>query len=406
MGRDRRECAAAVTEQDIRKLIHDNSKRHDPIIYTDGSVKRGIQSGWGFVCYSENRVIHEESGAAATTTSSMKMEIEAITKALEWIKLTRPTTTHAVFLTDSQSALKKIECGFMRMEWMTAVIRPTAISSITWIFCPGHAGVKGNERADKLAGKATVNGTLRLDKQEVLKALSEHLRNAEDTAAEDQQAIKRMIELGVRKGEGRGRQLVGKDRRVHNQVLTGTVSLDTLRCVLQRGAEHNINTKNINNKNNNNNNNNNNYDKDDDENNNNDNNNNDDDTNINKVNKADWARVSAQGKKPEDVQKSGLVVKLFNYRASTATGAGVDKFSADIEAMIGRKPGHYWHICWKFVAPIFIMGDDLQHDQTNSIVEPSAIVLRPEQGRGNVLVMGSIVLGLAVTRYDAGLCSS
>ncbi|RUS78680.1 hypothetical protein EGW08_013568 [Elysia chlorotica] len=52
MGRDRRECAAAVTEQDIRQLIHDNSKRHDPIIYTDGSVKRGIQSGWGFVCYT------------------------------------------------------------------------------------------------------------------------------------------------------------------------------------------------------------------------------------------------------------------------------------------------------------------------------------------------------------------
>ncbi|RUS69373.1 hypothetical protein EGW08_022863, partial [Elysia chlorotica] len=177
-----------------------------------------------------------ESGAAATTTSSMKMEIEAITKALEWIKLTRPTTTHAVFLTDSQSALKKIECGFMRMEWMTA-IRPTAISSITWIFCPGHAGVKGNERADKLAGNATVNGTLRLDKQEVLKALSEHLRNAEDTAAEDQQAIKRMIELGVRKGEGRGRQLVGKDRRVHNQVLTGTVSLDTLHSKTHEPSE-------------------------------------------------------------------------------------------------------------------------------------------------------------------------
>ncbi|GFO44260.1 transporter [Plakobranchus ocellatus] len=34
---------------------------------------------------------------------------------------------------------------------------------------------------------------------------------------------------------------------------------------------------------------------------------------------------------------------------------GVDKFSADIEAMIGAKPGRYWHICWKFVAPIFIM---------------------------------------------------
>ena len=33
-----------------------------------------------------------------------------------------------------------------------------------WVHCPGHAGVKGNDksRSDRLAGKATITGGLRL----------------------------------------------------------------------------------------------------------------------------------------------------------------------------------------------------------------------------------------------------
>ncbi|XP_043478177.1 sodium-dependent dopamine transporter-like [Leptopilina heterotoma] len=34
---------------------------------------------------------------------------------------------------------------------------------------------------------------------------------------------------------------------------------------------------------------------------------------------------------------------------------GVDKFCADIKDMIGFTPGLYWRVCWKFVAPIFII---------------------------------------------------
>lgn len=34
---------------------------------------------------------------------------------------------------------------------------------------------------------------------------------------------------------------------------------------------------------------------------------------------------------------------------------GVDKFSDDIESMLGFRPGIYWRLCWKFVAPIFLM---------------------------------------------------
>ncbi|XP_015595636.1 sodium-dependent dopamine transporter isoform X1 [Cephus cinctus] len=34
---------------------------------------------------------------------------------------------------------------------------------------------------------------------------------------------------------------------------------------------------------------------------------------------------------------------------------GADRFCADIKDMIGFSPGVYWRVCWKFVAPIFIM---------------------------------------------------
>ncbi|TRY56511.1 hypothetical protein DNTS_015659 [Danionella cerebrum] len=34
---------------------------------------------------------------------------------------------------------------------------------------------------------------------------------------------------------------------------------------------------------------------------------------------------------------------------------GVDKFSEDIERMMGFKPGIYWRLCWKFVSPTFLL---------------------------------------------------
>ncbi|XP_066595479.1 sodium-dependent dopamine transporter isoform X2 [Prorops nasuta] len=34
---------------------------------------------------------------------------------------------------------------------------------------------------------------------------------------------------------------------------------------------------------------------------------------------------------------------------------GTDRFCADIKDMIGFSPGIYWRICWKFVAPMFLM---------------------------------------------------
>jgi SNF family Na+-dependent transporter len=33
---------------------------------------------------------------------------------------------------------------------------------------------------------------------------------------------------------------------------------------------------------------------------------------------------------------------------------GVDNFSADIEQMLGQKPGIFWRICWRYVSPTFL----------------------------------------------------
>lgn len=37
------------------------------------------------------------------------------------------------------------------------------------------------------------------------------------------------------------------------------------------------------------------------------------------------------------------------------TVSGVDRFSDDIEEMIGQRPGWYWRLCWKFVSPCFLL---------------------------------------------------
>uniref|UniRef100_A0A8C6WNY7 Transporter n=1 Tax=Neogobius melanostomus TaxID=47308 RepID=A0A8C6WNY7_9GOBI len=40
---------------------------------------------------------------------------------------------------------------------------------------------------------------------------------------------------------------------------------------------------------------------------------------------------------------------------------GVDRFSDDIEQMMGFRPGLYWRLCWKYVSPIFLLVRTLQY---------------------------------------------
>ena len=55
------------------------------------------------------------------------------------------------------------------------------VESITWIYCPGHAGVRGNERTDLLVGNAAIDGTLlRRDKADLMKAVINSFQDEDD----------------------------------------------------------------------------------------------------------------------------------------------------------------------------------------------------------------------------------
>ena len=99
------------------------------------------------MAYENGKKLAEKSAAYPTTTSSMRMETEAVTAAFTWL-VTQPPTDSVIL---SDSMLRKIEKCMIRTEWVTLL---NNAQSITWSYCPGHAGVRGNERADVLAGKA------------------------------------------------------------------------------------------------------------------------------------------------------------------------------------------------------------------------------------------------------------
>ena len=141
IGRESREWCEGAANAEIETLIEENSSRGDVIIFTDGLVRRGVRSGWAFSARMDDAVIGEDS--------SMCMEIKAISEALTWLQ----TNNHqrAVIVTDSMSTLQKVQKKMLYTDWKTT-ISASSLERIAWIFCPGHAEVIGNERADKLAG--------------------------------------------------------------------------------------------------------------------------------------------------------------------------------------------------------------------------------------------------------------
>ena len=60
-------------------------------------------------------------------------------------------------------------------DWNVSMV-DIHLRKLLWVYYPGHAGVKGNNRADRLAGKATLTSGLLLGRSEVLKSFRNYLR--------------------------------------------------------------------------------------------------------------------------------------------------------------------------------------------------------------------------------------
>ena len=180
----------------------------------------------------DDTVIGEDSGATTLNTSSMCMEIKAITEALTWLKANNHQ--RAVIVTDSMSTLQKVEKKMLYADWKST-ISASSLERIAWVFCPGHAGVNGNERADKLAGDAETRGTLVLDPPTVMASVKEWFND--NRVESESHTLANLKEQGVQRGSGRHSLLCGPTRRITNQLKMGTISSYTLKWTLKRRGE-------------------------------------------------------------------------------------------------------------------------------------------------------------------------
>ena len=162
----------------------------------------------------------------------MVIEIKAVTEALKYLQ--QNDFTRAVIITDSMSTLQKIEKEYMYADWLEP-LQNSSLQKITWIFSPGHAGVTGNERADSLAGSAAIDNDLVLDPPTVLQCVKENL--LQNRPPSSSYTVTRLKEKDVQPGEGANCTHRDATRRRHNQLLTETISMHTLRWILFERSE-------------------------------------------------------------------------------------------------------------------------------------------------------------------------
>ena len=129
--------------------------------------------------------------------------------------------------------LQKVKSGMeISPGWNVSMV-DIHLRKLPWVYCPGHAGVKGNDRADRLAGKAALKSGLLLGSSEVLRSLRHYLR----AQSQGHHTIDRLEERGEERGSARRPSLKGRERAIVNQTNIGTVSKATLGTLLKDGVE-------------------------------------------------------------------------------------------------------------------------------------------------------------------------
>ena len=141
-------------------------------------------------------------------------------------------THHAIILTDSMSWLQKVKSGIGSPDWNVSMV-DIHLRKLLWVCCPGPAGVKGNDGADRLGGKASLTGGLLLGRSEVLRSLEHYLR----AQSQGYHIIDRLEERGVERGSARRSSFKGREMAIVNQTNIRTVSKATLGFLLRDGVE-------------------------------------------------------------------------------------------------------------------------------------------------------------------------
>lgn len=144
------------------------------IAFTDGASKGNPgPGGWGAVVVDGDHI--QELGGAEKNTTNNRMEMMAALGCLEYADdKNKSATIH----TDSSylvNGITKWAAGWKANGWKTKaggdvlnqdiwkkLLKLSGAVSVTWKLLPGHAGVPGNERADKIASGLAEGGDVLL----------------------------------------------------------------------------------------------------------------------------------------------------------------------------------------------------------------------------------------------------
>jgi hypothetical protein len=107
---------------------------------------------------------------------------------------------------------------------------------ITFAYVSGHSGITYNEKADQLAGEATVFGDLVHEPDDVVKEMEARLNEQENAVQQESWSVQRLIERVRSRGDGRKYVETGWKRRLVNQVELGVLSRSTLRRLIEGGG--------------------------------------------------------------------------------------------------------------------------------------------------------------------------
>ena len=118
-------------------------------------------------------------------------------------------------------------------DWIASMVT-IHLQKLLRVYCPGHVRVKGNDCADRLAGKTTITNGLHLSRSEVLR----NLRHCLQTQGQEHHTINHLEERGLERGSARQSSLKGRKRAIVSQTNIGTISKATLGKHLRDGVEY------------------------------------------------------------------------------------------------------------------------------------------------------------------------
>ena len=148
-------------DEDIRRAAYSQIRALDPCItiYSDGSASEGMSKGGAaaIICRGSPErpsVVETLQCKGAHFTSSYDEEVRAMGLALDWIEAHIHGRSKVCIVTDSQSLCQAIPGDDPELDQLRSRLRNlNCLLTIQW--CPGHAGVAGNELADAAAKQAT-----------------------------------------------------------------------------------------------------------------------------------------------------------------------------------------------------------------------------------------------------------